>query len=58
MKLLLLFRAARAVHPMLRRSMQVAAIAGIAAFLSFPIGLHAPHASVARWLSELADYVH
>ena len=52
-----LFRVAQAVHPVLRRSMQVSAIAGIAAFLSFPIGPHAPHASMARWLSELVAHV-
>ncbi len=39
--------------------MHVAAIAGIAAFLSFPVAPHAPGgANVARWLGELITYTH
>lgn len=54
----MLLRAKEAVRPALQRSLRFAAVAGIAAFLSFPIGPQAPHASIARWLGELVTHVH
>ena len=52
-----MLRVAQVVTPALQRSMQFAAVAGIAAFVSFPIGSHAPHAMIARWVGEIVPYI-
>ena len=45
------------IHSGLQRSMRLAAIAGIVAFLSFPVGPGAPSGSgVVHWLDTLISY--
>jgi len=45
------------IHSGLKRSMRLAAIAGILAFLSFPVGPGAPSGSgVVHWLDTLISY--
>ena len=50
-------RTMHTIHSGLKRSMRLAAIAGIVAFLSFPVGPGAPSGSgVVHWLDTLISY--